>query len=200
MAANGAWKHSDGEIICTYVSNVDWYKHQWNVVEAVHRIRQNGVPIKLQLVGGGQGPARLKLNDSIAKFDINGEFVKLVEAVPHEAIPSILGDTDIFIFASSCENMPNTLVEAMASGLPIACSLRGPMPEVLKDAGVYFDPEDPASIEIALTALLSSQADRYKFAGKAKAISEQFSWKRCAAETWGYLKEVHDNLGVPRTN
>ena len=35
--------------------------------------------------------------------------------------------------------MPNTLVEAMASGLPIACSDRGPMPEVLGDGGVLFD-------------------------------------------------------------
>jgi len=44
----------------------------------------------------------------------------------------------------------NILVEAMASGLPIACSNRGPMPEVLGDAGVYFDPEDPHDIARAL--------------------------------------------------
>ena len=54
----------------------------------------------------------------------------------------LLADANLFVFASSCENMPNTLVEAMAIGLPIACSDRGPMPEVLRDGGVYFDPED----------------------------------------------------------
>ena len=50
------------------------------------------------------------------------------------------------IFASSCESSSCVLIENMASGLPIACSNRGPMPEVLKDGGVYFDPEKPIDI------------------------------------------------------
>ena len=50
-------------------------------------------------------------------------------------MPEYLSKSNIFIFASSCENMPITLIEGMASGLPIACSDRGPMPEVLQDGG-----------------------------------------------------------------
>ena len=43
--------------------------------------------------------------------------------------------------------MLNTLIESTCVGLPIACSNRGPMPEVLEDGGVYFDPENTQSIK-----------------------------------------------------
>jgi glycosyltransferase involved in cell wall biosynthesis len=66
----------------------------------------------------------------------------------------LLLKSDIFVFASSCENMPNTLIEGMAAGLKIACSSRGPMPEVLKDAGYYFDPESPVSISKAIEQII----------------------------------------------
>ena len=61
---------------------------------------------------------------------------------------AVLKRAHLFVFASSCENMPNTLVEAMASGLPIACSDRGPMPEILRDGGTYFDPENEVTIVV----------------------------------------------------
>ena len=80
--------------------------------------------------------------------------MKCLGFVPHDDLPSLLAGADLFVFASSCENMPNTLVEAMAIGLPIACSDRGPMPEVLRDGGVYFDPENPESIAAAIETLI----------------------------------------------
>ena len=119
-----------------------------------------------------------------------------MDAVGHSEIPAYLADADIFIFASSCENMPNTLVEAMASGLPIACSDRGPMPEILKDAGVYFDPENPESISTAVFELVKSHELRNKLANSAYQLSTQYSWARCASETWRYLSdtwEAHQN-------
>ena len=57
------------------------------------------------------------------------------------ALPEHLREAELFVFASSCENLPNILIEGMAAGLPIACSRRPPMPEVLGDAGESFDPE-----------------------------------------------------------
>jgi glycosyltransferase involved in cell wall biosynthesis len=86
--------------------------------------------------------------------------------------------------------MPNTLVEAMASGLPIACSDRGPMPEILKDAGVYFDPENHESISTAVFELLRSHELRKKLAERAYQLSTQYSWARCARETWSYLSDT----------
>jgi glycosyltransferase involved in cell wall biosynthesis len=107
-------------------------------------------------------------------------------------LPALLAEADVFVFASSCENMPNTLVEAMASGLPIASSNRGPMPEVLQDAGVYFDPEDARSIADAIEPLLIDPTLRDSLAHRAFELARKYSWERCAAETWAFLIETFD--------
>jgi glycosyltransferase involved in cell wall biosynthesis len=127
------------------------------------------------------------LLDQVAASDPAGEFVELVPAVHQSQLPALLSGADIFIFASSCENMPNTLVEAMASGLPIACSDRGPMPEVLGDAGVYFDPEDPQAIADAVRTLVRDREKRETAARRAQELAGAFSWRRCARETWDFV-------------
>ena len=73
--------------------------------------------------------------------------------------------------------MPNTLIEGMAAGMPIASSNRGPMPEVLGDAGVYFEPESVNSIVQALEGLLLSNAKRAELARKAVMKSQSFNWQ-----------------------
>ncbi len=88
--------------------------------------------------------------------------------------------------------MPNILLEGMAAGLPIACSDRGPMPEVLGDAGVYFNPEDPASIAKAIRHLIESPELREQKAQAAFQRAQQYSWARCAEETFGFLVCVLD--------
>lgn len=173
-----------------YTSNTAWYKHQWNVVRAVEQLRRTGVNIVLTLVGGGNGPAQKKLNQQIEHSDPNREFVIQKEFVPQADLPSYLSNADIFVFASSCENMPNTLVEAMAAGLPIACSRRGPMPEVLGDAGEYFDPEDPETIVQALQRIITDPDLRQRLASGAKTRASFYSWERCARETWSFVTET----------
>jgi glycosyltransferase involved in cell wall biosynthesis len=187
--APGARPSGDG-IRCVYVSNADLYKHQWHVVRAVARLRSAGHAVTLRLVGGGGGRGQALLDAALAEVDPDRRFVELVGAVRHDDIPVHLAGADVFVFASSCENMPNTLIEAMAASLPIACSNRGPMPEVLQDAGVYFDPEDPASIAAALERLVVDPALRASLAEKAHALACRYSWRRCAEETWRYLAEV----------
>lgn len=190
MSTRRSWVDSDTAVNCLYVSNADLYKHQWHVVRAIARLRRTGHRVRLTLIGGGSGAAETLLNDSVAEEDPFGDFVTRLDSVPHHEIPSHLAKADIFVFASSCENMPNTLVEAMASGLPIACSNRGPMPEILMDSGAFFDPESPQSIADAIAKLLSDKNLRNDFAAKSKALSNQYSWSRCARETWRFLADV----------
>jgi glycosyltransferase involved in cell wall biosynthesis len=97
---------------------------------------------------------------------------------------------DLGLFASSCENMPNILLETMASGLPIACSNKGPMPEVLGDAGIFFDPEKPEQISRALLLLIKSPRLRAELAQESFARAQEYSWKHCANETFEFLNEV----------
>lgn len=102
----------------------------------------------------------------------------------------VVGIDDHFVFASSCENMPNTLVEAIAAGLPLACSRRGPMHEILGDAGLYFDPESHLSIAEAIRRLIDDPLLRDDLTSRARQLSQQYSWPRCAHQTWAFTAET----------
>jgi glycosyltransferase involved in cell wall biosynthesis len=181
-------------IRCLYISNVLPYKHQWNVVEAVAQLRKRGFDLQLELVGGGEGKAQARLEAQFAVPDSRRAFVTQRGFVPQHILPGVLAQADLFVFASSCENMPNTLLEAMAAGLPIACSNRGPMPEVLQDGGVYFDPEDPGSMATAIEDLITDIAKRTQLAKRAKELARQYSWSRCASETFSFISQVAERV------
>ena len=179
---------------CLYVSPTWLFKHQWVVVRAIAALREKGHNLSLTLVGGGDGTAQRLLDKQVAISDPDREFIQLINFVPQRELPSLLADCNIFIFASSCENMPNTLLEAMATGLPIACSNRGPMPEVLSDGGVYFDPENADSIAAAVEKIIEDPNARLKAARRAKRLSEGYSWSRCADETWDFMSETYRRI------
>ncbi len=179
-----------------YVSVVDWYKHQWHVVEAVAQLRKEGLPVALDLVGPAYPPALARLTEVLARFDRDESFIRYCGPVPHEELHARYAAADMCLFASSCENMPNILLECMASGLPIACSSRGPMPEVLGDAGVYFDPERPGEIADAIRQLVGAPHLREQKAEASSQRVRQYSWERCAHETLGFLASVARTFSV----
>lgn len=172
-----------------YVSPVWPFKHQWHVVRAVQLLRQQDYRVQLTLVGTGTMPSLRRLYRQIQASDPQCEFINYVGPIPHAQIPLVMSEADIFIFASSCENMPNTLLEAMSMGLPIACSNRGPMPDVLQDGGIFFDPEDPISIARAVKIFANDSTLRSQCARRAHQLSLQYSWRRCADQTFGFLNE-----------
>jgi glycosyltransferase involved in cell wall biosynthesis len=181
-----------------YVSNVDLYKHQWMAVEAVGVLRSEGLPVSLDLIGPAYPVAMRRLTRALRRIDRAGEFVRYVGAVPHDKLHEHLANTDIFLFASSCENMPNALLEAMASGLPIACSDREPMPEVLGDAGVYFDPENPSDIARALRELVASPEIRCEKAQAAFERALSYPAKGCTTETFRFLRVISEKTAAVR--
>jgi glycosyltransferase involved in cell wall biosynthesis len=93
------------------------------------------------------------------------------------------------VFASSCETFGQILVEAMSAGLPIACSNRSVMPELLGDAGVYFDPEQPAEIASAIRTLFDSPELRSRLARESFKKAKNYSWARCADETFSFISQ-----------
>lgn len=187
-----AWPSNGGRPIqCLYVSNAEMYKHQWVVVKAISALRSRGYNIRLDLVGGGSGKPQKLLDKEIALSDPRKEFVGQKGFVSQRELLELLAGADLFVFASSCEAMPNSLVEAMAVGLPIACSDRGPMPEVLGDGGVYFDPGDADSIAAAVEQLMIDAVLRTRVQQRAKQLADQYSWSRCADETWKFIVETY---------
>jgi glycosyltransferase involved in cell wall biosynthesis len=173
-----------------YVSIIDQYKHQWHVVEAVATLRKQGFPIVLDLVGPAYLPAFKRLNQTINCLDAERRWVHYYGAIPFNELHLRYAAADLGLFASSCENMPNILLETMASGLPIACSSRGPMPEVLGQTGVFINPEQPEDIARALRELMESPQTRTELARASYERAQQYSWLRCADETFRFLVEV----------
>jgi glycosyltransferase involved in cell wall biosynthesis len=174
-------------VLC--VSSLHLFKHQWHVVAAVALLRRElGLDLHLDLVGGGEPRARAKLLRSIDEHDAAGWTT--VREVSAASMPEVYRDSDIFVFASADETWPITLLEAMASGLPIACSDRMAMPEMLRDAGTYFDPEDPVAIAGALRQLLTNPELRRRNGALARCYAQEFTWERSAAGVVDFLHRV----------
>jgi glycosyltransferase involved in cell wall biosynthesis len=173
-----------------YVSIIDEYKHQWHVVDAIAILRKKGLPIILDLVGPANPPALKRLNAAIDCADPKRSWAQYHGAIAFDELHNQYGRADLGLFASSCENMPNILLEIMAAGLPIACSKKGPMPEILGKACIYFDPEEPEDIARALLTLIESPQLRKELLKKSYASAKKYSWKRCVDKTFGFLSKV----------
>jgi glycosyltransferase involved in cell wall biosynthesis len=181
-------------INCTYVSNVEMYKHQWVLVRAISILRSKGFDIHLNLIGGGQGRANRLLTSQILKFDPLDIFITQYNFIDHSRLREKLQETDIFIFASSCEAFGITLLEGMAAGLPIGCSNRSSLPEVLGDGGLYFNPEDDVSISDVIESLIRNPELANSLGRRARVISEMYSWDKCADDTFTFILECHNEF------
>ena len=181
-----------------YVSILDVYKHQWNLAEAVARLGRSGLPVQLDLVGPAYPPSARKLERTLQRVDPDRRWVRYVGPVPNAKLPGQYAQADLVAYASSCENLPIIMLEAMASGTPIACSDRGPMPEVLGPKGNYFNPESIDSIATCLETMVRDPALRDRAAADSYARSLPYTWERCADETFAYLAQVARRSSGPR--
>jgi glycosyltransferase involved in cell wall biosynthesis len=180
----------DQPIELVYVSIIDHYKHQSSVAQAVVELAARGHPLRLTLIGPSYAPALRNLESVLNKIDPERRVVRYQGPMAYSDIHAAYARADVGLFASSCENMPNILLEQMAAGLPIACSDRGPMPEILGDAGVFFDPEQVESVSSAILALTMDSELRARMALAAQLRARQYSWARCADETFRFLARV----------
>lgn len=183
-------------IKCLYVSPILEYKHQCEVVQAIRTLRDQGHNIRLTLVGGGGGRATSMLTRQLKISDAEGEFVECLEFLPTEQVANLLSRADLFIFASSCETFGIALLEAMAAGVPIACSSRSSLPESLQDAGEYFDPQNINSIVRALERLIENPEVRDFYSSRAKELASSYSWESCARETWQFVVRCYRTVSA----
>lgn len=90
---------------------------------------------------------------------------------------------DCFVFPSLREGFGLPILEAMQRGLPVACADASALPEVAGDAALYFDPQEPAAIADAVTALLTQPELARRLAVAGRRRQQSFTWRLCAERT-----------------
>lgn len=173
-----------------YVSTIDMYKHQWNVAEAVSILHDLKFPVSIEFIGSAYEPSLKLLISKMNQCDPSGKYIYYSGQVAHEKLQKKYHSADIFVFASSCETFGQIVTEAMAAGLPIACSNMSSMKEILLDNALYFNPEDPISIADSLGKLIDSPNLRTKLARNAYKRSKIYSWKKTADSTFEFFHDV----------
>jgi glycosyltransferase involved in cell wall biosynthesis len=173
-----------------YVSIINVYKHQWQVAEAVFQLRQEGFHLQLDLIGPAYAPALRHLEKVLGQYS-PAAGVTYHGKAPYEQVHQFYQQADAFIFASTCETYGMVLTEAMAAGLPVACSNHSSMPETAGDAAVYFDPLVIDSIKAAIVRLYQDGGLREELSQKSLEKARSLSWEKCAGETFAFLAEVN---------
>ncbi len=173
-----------------YVSRFDVYKHHLEVVSAYAQLPEAvRAGAKLVLVGETGTPQSVRVAELVAKHGLL-ERVVMTGPIPYAQLPAVYRNARLILFASSCENCPNILLEALGAGRPIASSNVMPMPEFGGDAVAYFSPFDPRDIAATMTRLLTDDALARALAEKAGARSERYDWPETARRTWRHLREL----------
>ena len=134
------------------------------------------------VVPGYATPHEQELRELATALGI-AERVRLPQWLASDDLEGLYSIATCVVFPSLYEGFGLPVLEAMARGVPVACSGRASLPEVAGDAAILFDPENVGAIRGALERLLSDAdlRDRLGAAGRERAAT--FTWKRTAELT-----------------
>lgn len=102
--------------------------------------------------------------------------IKFLGYVPNDELPMYYSQASLFVFPSFYEGFGIPVVEAMASGTPVAASFTSSLPEVGGEAAAYFDPNSPESIAQVLQTVLKSTALRNRMRELGFEQVKKFNW------------------------
>ncbi|MFC1925772.1 glycosyltransferase family 4 protein [Chloroflexota bacterium] len=132
-----------------------------------------GNVFELWIVGEGNLEQHLKgLSKQLGVEDI----VSFKGYVEHDRLPETYSSSDIFVLPSLNEGMSNTILEAMASGLPIVTTDTGGTNELIKGNGIVIASEDIASIADAIGKLIEDPTTRIKMGDVSLELAQGLSW------------------------
>lgn len=147
------------------------------LIEAFAKIQLQNLSLCLTIVGDGpEKESLIKITDS---FRVQ-EKVKFAGFIPHNQIAKFYTQADIFVSPTLYEPYGQTILEAMAAGLPVVASKVGGIPSMVDDSvGILVKPGNIEELADALAALINSSDLRKKKAQVAQEkVKKIFEWEK----------------------
>jgi len=183
------------EGIILYVGRLCAGKGVHHVIAAVGPIFGKFPNARLKIVGSswfGENVATEYVERLKALAAPAGARIEFAGYVPNDRVAEHYREADIFVAPSVWnEGFCNANLEAMASGLAVVSSNRGAIPEVVGDAGILIDPENPHDLGVKLEYLLANPRVRRNLAEAARARATTcFDWDRISREIERTMMEL----------
>lgn len=157
-----------------------------DLLQASEALRSRGVPHELWLAGGtpDEGPEAERAVRAAA-----GPEVRFLGPQPYESMAELYRQADVFCLPSWWEAMPLSVLEAMASGLPVVATTVGEVPQVVDPgrSGYLVPPRDPAALADALERLLVDVDARQRMGTESRRIAAERFDARANADAMSRL-------------
>jgi glycosyltransferase involved in cell wall biosynthesis len=183
--------------IIVYVGGLAPHKNLHGLLDGFERCIQAGraLNVHLALVGDFKGAGFLSnydaLNDRVqASSDLRAR-VHFTGYVSDADLVALYSSSLAAVMPSYSEGFGLPAIEAMACSAPVLSSNRGSLPEVVGDAGIYFDPFNVDEIAQAITEIIENSALRNQLSSNALIRAQGFTWERAARLTLGHLEGMH---------
>jgi len=172
-----------------------------NLALALHQIASlpEAIRDRLELSVAGDGPQRLELQELARALGLSAH-ISWLGWQEKDLLPELYRHADVLINPSLYEGMSNTVLEAMASGLPVVASdVPGNQAVVISgETGVLFPLRDPNAFGSALTRLATDSPWRLELGARGRKRAEsKFSWTAAAQ---GYVDLLHATKPAPTSN
>jgi alpha-1,3-rhamnosyl/mannosyltransferase len=167
-----------------HVGGLNRHKNVLGLLRAMTTIVAQHSGVRLAIVGDTSGRGfwdnLAELESFVAQHPPLAEHVRFTGYIDDAALAQLLNIAYALVFPSLWEGFGLPAVEAMACGLPVLASRRGSLPEIVGEAGLYFEPEDPAAIAASVLSLLRDPGRRERLAANARLRAREFTWERAA--------------------
>lgn len=180
-------KFSNGRPYILYVGLRSGYKNFASLAKAYGQSPPLRSGFRLVCFGGG----KLTRDEAemLRHLELGDDDVECLQG-EDQLLRRLYRGAALFVYPSLYEGFGIPPLEAMAHDCPVACSNTSSIPEVVADAGEFFDPSDVDSIQSALEAVLSSPSRRKELIDRGRARLRAFSWERCAQQTAAVYRQL----------
>ncbi len=170
-----------------YISDFLPYKHQFNVVKAIKELIIEGHNIQLTLIGQTDKNHFKKIKSLINENDDLKKRIKIKGKIDFFNIPDYFKKSTLFLFASTCENLPFILLEAISYGMPVICSNKRPMCDMVYGEKIFFNSTDTDSIKEIIKNNLDYQKLQ-KISNENYLLSKKYNWTKNVKNTIRFIE------------